>query len=101
MLQLGVPVACLIERRYSALTPLPTAQRTALDRGGAAPGPPATGGAPSRSQLLGDRRLAMRMGDLHAATAESLRFHRYDQLPPSPGVGELLQEIDRDPIAIF
>jgi Protein of unknown function (DUF3024) len=29
------------------------------------------------------------------------RFHRYDQLPPSPRVDELLQEADRDPIAIF
>jgi hypothetical protein len=26
------------------------------------------------------------------------RFHRYDQLPPSPRVDELLQEADRDPI---
>jgi Protein of unknown function (DUF3024) len=31
----------------------------------------------------------------------NLRFHRYDQLPLSPHVDELLQEIDRDPIAIF
>ena len=31
----------------------------------------------------------------------NLRFHRYDQLPPSPGINDLLTEIDRDPIAIF
>jgi hypothetical protein len=31
----------------------------------------------------------------------NLCFHRYDQLPPSPHVDDLLQEIDRDPIAIF
>ncbi|MDA8321248.1 MAG: DUF3024 domain-containing protein [Actinomycetota bacterium] len=29
------------------------------------------------------------------------RFHRYDQLDPSPHVDPLLQEIDRDPRAIF
>ena len=31
----------------------------------------------------------------------NLRFHRYDQLPPSPRVDDLLHELDRDPIAIF
>ena len=31
----------------------------------------------------------------------NLRFHRYDQLPPSPQVVDLLQEVERDPIAIF
>jgi hypothetical protein len=31
----------------------------------------------------------------------NLRFHRYDQFPPSPHVDDLLQEIDRDPTAIF
>jgi Protein of unknown function (DUF3024) len=31
----------------------------------------------------------------------NLRFHRYDQLPPSPHIDHLLQEIDRDPTAIF
>ena len=31
----------------------------------------------------------------------NLRFHRYDQLEPSPDIGNLLREIDRDPIAIF
>jgi hypothetical protein len=31
----------------------------------------------------------------------NLRFHRYDQLPPSPHVNDLLQEIDHDPTAIF
>jgi hypothetical protein len=31
----------------------------------------------------------------------NLRFHRYDQLQPSPGINDLLTEIDRDPIAIF
>jgi len=31
----------------------------------------------------------------------NLRFHRYDQVPPSPQVGDLLGEIDRDPFAIF
>ena len=30
-----------------------------------------------------------------------LRFHRYDQLPPSPSIDDLLTEIDRDPTAIF
>ena len=30
-----------------------------------------------------------------------LRFHRYDQLAPSPHIDDLLQEIDRDPKAIF
>jgi hypothetical protein len=29
------------------------------------------------------------------------RFHRYDQLPPSPHADDLLQEIDRGPTAIF
>jgi hypothetical protein len=31
----------------------------------------------------------------------NLRFHLYDQLEPSPDIGDLLDEIDRDPIAIF
>jgi len=31
----------------------------------------------------------------------NLRFHRYDQLPPSPHIDDLLQEIDRDPTATF
>ena len=31
----------------------------------------------------------------------NLRFHRYDQLEPSPHIDDLLTEIDRDPIAIF
>lgn len=31
----------------------------------------------------------------------NLRFHLYDQLEPSPDIGDLLEEIDRDPIAIF
>ena len=31
----------------------------------------------------------------------NLRFHRYDQLDPSPHIDDLLTEIDRDPIAIF
>jgi hypothetical protein len=30
-----------------------------------------------------------------------LRFHFYDQLEPSPDIGDLLREIDCDPIAIF
>ena len=30
-----------------------------------------------------------------------LRFHRYDHLEPSPDIGNLLREIDRDPSAIF
>jgi len=30
-----------------------------------------------------------------------LRFHRYDQLQPSPRIDDLLTEIDRDPTAIF
>jgi Protein of unknown function (DUF3024) len=31
----------------------------------------------------------------------NLRFHLYNQLPPSPRVDDLLHEIDRDPTAIF
>jgi hypothetical protein len=31
----------------------------------------------------------------------NLRFHRYDQLEPSPQIDDLLREIDRDPTAIF
>lgn len=31
----------------------------------------------------------------------NLRFHRYDQLPPSEDLSSLLAEIDRDPAAIF
>ncbi|MDQ2875188.1 MAG: DUF3024 domain-containing protein [Actinomycetota bacterium] len=31
----------------------------------------------------------------------NLRFHRYDQLEPSPSIDDLLKEIDRDPTAIF
>ncbi len=31
----------------------------------------------------------------------NVRFHRYEQLPPSPHVNDLLQEIDRDPTATF
>jgi len=31
----------------------------------------------------------------------NLRFHRYDQLPPSPHIDDLLNEIGRDPTAIF
>ena len=31
----------------------------------------------------------------------NLRFHRYDQLEPSPDIDDLLTEIDRDPTAIF
>jgi hypothetical protein len=31
----------------------------------------------------------------------NLRFHRYDQLEPSPDTGNLRREIDRGPIAIF
>jgi hypothetical protein len=31
----------------------------------------------------------------------NLRFHRYDQLELSPDIGDLLREIDRDPVAIF
>jgi len=30
-----------------------------------------------------------------------LRFHLYDQLEPSPDIGDLLEETDREPIAIF
>ena len=30
-----------------------------------------------------------------------LRFHLYDQLEPSPHIDDLLDKIDRDPIAIF
>ena len=30
----------------------------------------------------------------------NLRFHRYDRLPASPHADDLLQEIDRDPVAI-
>jgi DUF3024 family protein len=31
----------------------------------------------------------------------NLRFHRYDQLADSPNIDDLLDEIDRDPTAIF
>lgn len=31
----------------------------------------------------------------------NLRFHVYDRIMPSPHIDELLQEIDRDPTAIF
>jgi Protein of unknown function (DUF3024) len=31
----------------------------------------------------------------------NLRFHRHDQLPPSPHIDDLLREIERDPTAIF
>jgi hypothetical protein len=31
----------------------------------------------------------------------NLRFHRYDQLPPSPHAVDLLQEVEHDPTAIF
>ena len=31
----------------------------------------------------------------------NLRFHQYDQLPASPHIVDLLQEVDRDPTAIF
>jgi Protein of unknown function (DUF3024) len=31
----------------------------------------------------------------------NLRFHRYNQLEPSAGIGALLREIERDPITIF
>jgi Protein of unknown function (DUF3024) len=31
----------------------------------------------------------------------NLRFHLYDRIEPSPDIGDLLREIDRDPTAIF
>jgi hypothetical protein len=31
----------------------------------------------------------------------NLRFHTYEQLKPSPDIGDLLAEIDRDPTAVF
>jgi hypothetical protein len=31
----------------------------------------------------------------------NLKFHRYDQLPPSPHIDDLLAEIDRDPSGAF
>ncbi|MEU8211581.1 DUF3024 domain-containing protein [Micromonospora sp. NPDC049044] len=31
----------------------------------------------------------------------TLRFRRYDLVPPTTNVGELLDELDRDPTAIF
>lgn len=31
----------------------------------------------------------------------NLRFHAYDRLAPSEHIGDLLEEIDRDPTAIF
>ena len=31
----------------------------------------------------------------------NLRFHLYDQLEPSPDIGSLLRETDRQPVAIF
>ena len=36
-----------------------------------------------------------------AVPPNHLRFHRYDQLEPSPDMGNLLRGIDRDPSAIF
>jgi hypothetical protein len=30
-----------------------------------------------------------------------LRFHLYDPLDPSPDIGYLLHETDRDPMAVF
>jgi hypothetical protein len=31
----------------------------------------------------------------------NLRFHRYDRIEPSANVGQLIDEIDRDPTGIF
>ncbi|MDZ5489005.1 DUF3024 domain-containing protein [Micromonospora sp. 4G53] len=31
----------------------------------------------------------------------NLRFHRYDLIPPTGNMAELLDELDRDPTAIF
>ncbi|MFF0314247.1 DUF3024 domain-containing protein [Micromonospora sp. NPDC005252] len=31
----------------------------------------------------------------------NLRFHRYDLAPPTSNMAELLDELDRDPTAIF
>ena len=35
------------------------------------------------------------------ARDRTLRFHRYDQIEPSPQIDDLLREIGRDPTAIF
>jgi hypothetical protein len=37
---------------------------------------------------------------LHWADRNS-RWHRYDDLEPTPDVGDLITEIDRDPTCIF
>ena len=31
----------------------------------------------------------------------NLKFHKYDRLPPSASIEDLLAEVDRDPTAIF
>ena len=49
--------------------------------------------APHRSR--GSRSWALYWRD------RNLRFHVYDRVAPSSGVEELLQEIGRDPTAIF
>jgi hypothetical protein len=36
-----------------------------------------------------------------AGSGGQLRFHLYDRLAPSQRIEDLLQEIDRDPMAIF
>jgi hypothetical protein len=53
-------------------------------------------------------RLSDQPGSLHPVTRTWLswrdrhrRFHLVDELEPSPGIGALLREIDRDPIANF
>jgi hypothetical protein len=57
---------------------------------------------PGRGQLC--RRLGPLSGTLtkcQDGRERHLGFHFYDQLEPPPGIGDLLREIDRDPIAIF
>jgi Protein of unknown function (DUF3024) len=43
---------------------------------------------------------ATRIWTLHWRERD-LGFHHHDQLEPSPGIRDLLDEIDRDPTAIF
>ena len=66
--------------------------------------------APWREDL-GPKRTSFPIARLRYTIAEkswtlywrdrNLRFHRYDQIEPSPQIDDLLREIDRDPNAIF
>ena len=66
-------------------------------------------GRPGARALAAKGRGSRSPGSLHPASRtwplywrdRHLRFHLYDELEPSPGIGGLLREIDRDPVAIF